>query len=58
MEEKAAKYAHIPVYNRQEELKKAREREAKLAQLFSGTYLAFSIIISFLYLILSWKSWK
>lgn len=35
MEEKAAKYAHLPVYNREEEQRKAREREARLAQLFS-----------------------
>ena len=36
-EEKVAKYSHLPVYNKEEEQRKAREREARLAQLFSGT---------------------
>jgi hypothetical protein len=36
MEEKVARYSHLPVYNKEEEERKAREREAKLAQLFSG----------------------
>lgn len=35
MEEKVARYAHLPVYNREEEQRRAREREARLAQLFS-----------------------
>jgi hypothetical protein len=36
MEEKVARYSHLPVYNKEEEQRKAREREARLAQLFSG----------------------
>ncbi len=41
MEEKAGKYAHLPVYNKEEEQRKAREREARLAQLFSGENVSF-----------------
>ncbi len=41
MEEKAAKYAHLPVYNKEQEQTKAREREARLAQLFSGQLMEY-----------------
>jgi len=35
LEEKSKKYSHLPVYDRQEELKKAKEREAKMSAIMS-----------------------
>jgi len=35
LEEKSKKYAHLPVYDRQEELRKARERQAKMSAILS-----------------------
>jgi len=35
LEEKSKKYSHLPVYDRQEEIKKAKEREAKMSAIMS-----------------------
>lgn len=36
LEEKSKKYAHLPVYNKEEEMRKARRREAKVSKIFSS----------------------